>query len=120
MSSNLRLAAARRGAPNARANDVDRREPLRSVAPTRRRLATPSPSPAPRASLVDFVLAVLLLVLVGMSYGAFAVAAFHSARSDALQVSDFNTIGGNPWQTPFPGGAVAGPPHAVGPLRVMP
>lgn len=108
MSSNLRLAAARRGGvPHARANDIDRRKPLHPVAPTCRRLAAaPSPSPAPRASLVNFVLAVLVLAVVGLSYGAFAVVAFHSARSNALQ--DFNTMGGNPWQTPLLGGAAVG------------
>lgn len=43
---------------------------------------------------------VFFLVLLGLSYGAFAVLALHGARSEAgaWHVSDFATTGANPWE----------------------
>lgn len=57
---------------------------------------------------------VFFLVALALSYGAFAAFALHSARSlgGALQTSDFNTAGTNPWAPalglpPSPGQSLA-------------
>ena len=53
-----------------------------------------------RRLLSERALAALLLVVLASSYGGFAVAALHGARSEggALHASDFDTAGANPWQ----------------------
>lgn len=76
-----------------------------TTASSRRKSMTSSRLLAPRGNLVDLVLAVLLVVGVGLSYGAFAAIALRSAQpGGVLHVSDFDTAGADPWQTPFGSG----------------
>lgn len=53
-----------------------------------------------RHLLSERALAALLVIVLALSYGGFAVVAAHSARSNggALQAADFDTAGVNPWE----------------------
>ncbi|MGO8918683.1 MAG: hypothetical protein ACLQJR_22510 [Stellaceae bacterium] len=68
----------------------------------RRVVVTPKRLRPLRQRLVELVLAGLVVALLGLSYGAFAVVALRAARSEggALHASDFDTAGANPWELP--------------------
>ncbi len=60
---------------------------------------------APGGNLVDLILAALLVIGVGLSYGAFAAIALRSAQpAGVAPVSDFETARADPWQTFFGSG----------------
>jgi hypothetical protein len=124
MPSILRLATAARSepafAPLRTPAQPSLRHPNDTMSPAAALPGAPAAvtsdrSPSLRRRLSGLVVAGLVVALLGASYGAVAVAALRSARSEggALHATDFYTAGVNPWELPRQGPAPLEPRLAL-------
>jgi hypothetical protein len=111
MPSHLRLATVARVEPAFAPPQTAAQQPLRrpndgvSADPALASALAPLTSehpPSLRRRLFELVLAGLVVAVLATSYGAFAVVAVRSVRSEngALPAADFYTAGANPWALP--------------------
>lgn len=98
MPSHLRLATVARIEPAFAPPRTAAQQPLRRPNDG----SSADPAPSLRRRLSELVLAGLVVAVLGASYGAFAVVAVRSTRSEggAVPAADFYTAGANPWELP--------------------